>query len=89
MFEVVVCHRYPDQATNWSTNSLTGVLVEPAGVHAKIENRALLPLGVAAREVALELLHQDRHAFLAAALVADRVLADDFLQLRAVLELRR
>src|SRR6185295_9205301 len=37
----------------------------------------------------LELLHQDRHAFLAAALVADRVLAHHFLQLAAVLECDR
>ena len=37
--------------------------------------------GKRAREVGPELLDQQRHAFLAAAAVADRILDDDFLEL--------
>src|SRR6185503_18122511 len=60
---------------------------EPVRIHAKIENSLLLLRREAARQVGLELLHQDRHPFGAAALVPDRVLAHDFLELGAVLEL--
>src|SRR5688572_23812027 len=60
---------------------------EPCCVHAKREDGLLLLGREAAREVALELLHQDRHAFLAPALVADRVLDHRLGKALAVLEL--
>src|SRR3954464_3478472 len=46
-----------------------GRLVQAIGVLAKLEDRLLLLLGKAARQVGLEFFHQHRHAFLAAALV--------------------
>src|SRR5207244_1520088 len=55
-------------------------------VEAQIENAGALLLGEAAREVDAEFLDQDRHAFLAAALVADRVLDDHLAKLPAVVE---
>src|SRR5688572_26798151 len=60
---------------------------QPLGVEAQLEDPLLLRGREAPREIGLELLHQHRHAFLAPALVADRVLDGDFLELLLVLEL--
>src|SRR3954470_199507 len=63
-----------------------GRAMQALDVLAQLEDRPLLPLGKAARQVGLEFLDQHRHAFLAAALMADWVFAHHFLELRAVLE---
>src|SRR5688572_22532108 len=54
--------------------------------HAQLEDGGALLLGEAAREVGLELLHEDGHALLAAALVADGIFDDDLPHLLPVLE---
>jgi hypothetical protein len=69
-----------------STNSFTGVAASFFGSSTGRGSRSAA-WREAAGEVGLELLDQHRHAFLAAALVADRVLDHDLLQLLAVGEL--
>src|SRR5205807_5536112 len=62
-------------------------LFQPARIRAELKN-SLLPLRrEVSREMSPEFLDQDRHAFLAAAPVAERVLAEHFLELAAVLAL--
>src|SRR5436190_21170719 len=56
-------------------------------IHAQLEDRLLLLGREAPRQVALELLDQERHAFLAPALVADRVFDQHLRELLPVLEL--
>src|SRR3954464_11114444 len=58
-------------------------------IHAQVEDRLLLLGREAARQVALELLAQDGHAFLGPAFGARRVLAQPLGELLAVLELDR
>src|SRR3954465_8622394 len=55
-------------------------------IHAQVGYRPLLLGREAPRQVALELLDQERHAFLAPALVADRVLDPHLGELFALLE---
>ena len=70
-----------------STNSLTGVAASFFGSRHSVQDRLLLFRRKAARQVGLEFLDQDRHAFLAPALVADRVFDHHFLEAASVLEL--
>src|SRR5689334_25253591 len=58
-------------------------------VHAAREDRRLLLRREASREIAFELLNEERHAFLAATLVANRVLDDHLGELLAILEFDR
>src|SRR5882672_9153308 len=62
-------------------------LLEPLLVLAQIEDRLLLLRRKAPREVALELLDQARDAFLAAALVPERILDHHLRERAAVIEL--
>src|SRR5205807_9313321 len=64
-------------------------LFQPAGIRAELKNSLLLLRREVPREMGPEFPDQDRHAFLAAAPVAERVLAEHFLELAAVLELDR
>src|SRR4051812_26104018 len=61
--------------------------VQPARVHAVLENLLAAFLGKTQSEVALEFFHEQRHAFLAAALVADRVFDNHFGELRSIRQL--
>src|SRR5439155_21188046 len=60
---------------------------EPARIERDVENSALLLRRKAARQLGPELLDQHGDALLAPAAMSDGILDDDFLELRAVVEL--
>src|SRR5438105_12283065 len=61
--------------------------LEPVRIERDIENGALLLRRKAARQVGLEFFNEQGDALLAPAAMSDRILNEDFLEPRAVVEL--